>query len=123
MKLAQVNNPKAVKVLEMTLRQAGGAPFRSLALFESDTGLKIIHAIETTEHGELRHVSVSHEVRLPTWEEMRDLKYELFEVDEDAVMILPRKKGGPRYVNVHKNCLHLWQLPRIPGRSGKWDLE
>lgn len=107
--------------VRMDPRAAGSV--QTLSIYTSDTGLRILHAVEETEHGMLRHVSVSHPTRLPSWEEMRDLKYALFGDDEDAVMILPRRRGGPRYVNLHKFCFHLWQLPRIPGPTGKWEVE
>lgn len=52
------------------------------------------------------HVSVSTQVRCPTWEEMCFVKG-LFWDDDDCVMQLhpPRSE----YVNAHPYCLHLWR--------------
>ena len=43
---------------------------------------------------------------IPTWEVMCAIK-EMFFKDEEAVMQIHPKKS--EYVNVHKNCLHLWR--------------
>jgi hypothetical protein len=52
------------------------------------------------------HVSVSTEVRCPTWDEMCIVK-ESFWDDEEVVMQLhPAKRD---YVNHHPHCLHLWK--------------
>lgn len=55
----------------------------------------------------LLHVSISHPERYPTWDEIRRIKEELFG-DKQAMMILPEKEI---YVNIHKNCFHLWEMP------------
>lgn len=52
------------------------------------------------------HVSVSRKDRMPTWEEMCQVK-ELFWDDEDAVMQLHPPKST--WVNNHQFCLHLWR--------------
>lgn len=49
------------------------------------------------------HFSVSCEDRNPTWEEQRDIRYELIPDDVYMVQILPPKRD---YVNVHKFCFH-----------------
>lgn len=126
MKLTQDLDPEHLAAVKRAFLQSDprvAAGTRSLELYTTDTGCRILHAVEETEHGTLRHVSISHPERYPTWDEIRDTKYALFQDGEDAVMILPRKKGGPRYVNVHPRCFHLWELPEIPGPSGKWELE
>lgn len=103
--------------------KAQGTPSTDLVVLASIAGHKVIHTMEDTPHGKLRHVSISFPTRYPTWDEIKDVKYQLFKADEDAVMVLPRTTDGIAYVNLHPNCFHLWQLPRIPGESGKWELE
>lgn len=56
--------------------------------------------------GEWDHVSVSHQTRIPTWEEMCWIKGLFFD-DEEAVMQLHPPKS--EYVNNHSRCLHLWR--------------
>jgi hypothetical protein len=104
------------------LRQQG-IPSSEVAVFKTIPGHMVIHAMEDTPHGKLRHVSISFPTRYPTWDEIKDAKYHFFKDDEDAMMLLPRKTDNVRYVNLHPNCFHLWQLPVIPGPSGKWELE
>lgn len=77
--------------------------------YESDTGLFIVVTFDDTiHHGKLKHVSISHEQRYPTWEEIKLIRNELFAPYRDVMMVLPREGN---YVNVHKNCFHLWQTP------------
>lgn len=80
--------------------------------------LRIIRSIDCGEHGELLHVSVSHAYRYPTWDELKEVKSRFFGDDKDAMIVLPRKE---LYVNVHPNCFHLWAVPKLPGRTGRWE--
>ena len=52
------------------------------------------------------HFSISHPTRYPTWEEMRNVRYELIPDDLYMVMILPPKR---EYVNLHPNCFHWYE--------------
>lgn len=49
------------------------------------------------------HFSVSCEDRHPTWEEQRDVRYELIPDGIYMVQILPPKR---EYVNTHEHCFH-----------------
>lgn len=53
-----------------------------------------------------RHLSVSATGRYPTWDEIASIK-DLIWPDVQMSMILP---AGEEYVNVHKTCLHVWEL-------------
>lgn len=53
------------------------------------------------------HLSISHSKRNPTWEEIRDTRYELVPNEVTMVMILPPKE---EYVNVHEYCFHLHEI-------------
>lgn len=61
----------------------------------------------TEEHGTkiVRHVSVSHASRYPTWEEIKDVRRDFFGTKHEAIMFLPPDN---EYVNLHENCFHLW---------------
>lgn len=52
-----------------------------------------------------RHVSVSCEDRLPSWDEIKRVRYEFFPADAEVIQVLPPKA---EYRNCHPFCLHLW---------------
>lgn len=62
--------------------------------------------IITTEDG-LLHLSISREDRLPTYDELKEARYALLPDEVHMAMIFPPKE---EFVNVHSNCLHLFQL-------------
>lgn len=60
---------------------------------------------------EWQHVSVSKKERTPTWEEMSFIKNLFFDDEDICVSFFPAKS---QYVNLAKNCLHIWRNTRIP---------
>lgn len=52
------------------------------------------------------HVSVSRNDRCPTWDEMCQIKAIFWDEEDCVVQYHPPKSD---YVNIHKNCLHLWR--------------
>lgn len=54
-----------------------------------------------------RHLSISHARRYPTWNEIRDARYDLLPDVPCMAMILPPRED---YVNLHPNCFHLWEI-------------
>lgn len=58
------------------------------------------------EGGEYDHVSVASPKRIPTWEELCKIKDMFFEDEEECYQVFPKKS---EYVNVHKNCMHIWR--------------
>lgn len=77
-------------------------------VFEVRVGAKWFWVIASNGGG-WEHVSVSPVSGngIPTWKDMCAIK-EMFFEDEEAVMQIHPKKS--EYVNLHKNCLHLWRL-------------
>ena len=61
------------------------------------------------------HLSVSHPTRYPSWDEIAMARYDLIPDDAFMVMILPPRA---EYVNLHKNCFHLWQISRQAYEGG-----
>mgnify|MGYP000901348226 CR=1 FL=1 len=62
------------------------------------------------------HLSIAHPQRLPTWEEVRDARYNFTPENVTMVMILPHPE---QYVNIHPNCFHLWETKdSVPGEWG-----
>jgi hypothetical protein len=53
------------------------------------------------------HMSISHEDRYPTWDEIADARYELIPNHVTMAFLLPPKE---EYVNLHKHTFHLWQV-------------
>lgn len=76
--------------------------------------LHILKSMENTKKwGWLKHISVSCDDRYPSWEELRTLKIYFFG-DIDCMMMMPKKSD---YVNVHRNCFHIWECPE------SWDIQ
>ncbi|MBC7340918.1 MAG: hypothetical protein H5U02_00430 [Clostridia bacterium] len=53
------------------------------------------------------HLSISHPTRYPTWSEIRDARYRFIPDEVTMAMFLPPKR---EYVNVDKNCFHLFEV-------------
>ncbi len=95
-----------------------GSELGSVEAWMTDSGLRILRSIDHTEHGRLLHISISAANQYPRWDQILECKYQFFG-DKTAIMVFPRKE---LYVNLHKNCFHLWELPKIPGSTGDWEL-
>ena len=54
------------------------------------------------------HLSISHPNRNPSWEEIKQARYDLCPHDVTMAMILP---PTDEYVNIHNFCFHLHQIP------------
>jgi hypothetical protein len=67
-----------------------------------------IQAIVSKDDGSW-HISVSHPLRYPKWDEIHQARYDLIPNEAYMVMILPPKE---EYVNIHKNCFHLWEISK-----------
>ena len=54
------------------------------------------------------HLSISHPIRYPTWDEVAQARYHAIPKHIWMAMMLPPPE---HYVNLHENCLHLVQVP------------
>ena len=72
----------------------------------------IVTLDDTDRHGVLLHASISLEDRYPTWEEIKQLKRQVFGPDMDVMQVIPKDAD---YVNIHPNTFHLWQTPEAWG--------
>ena len=68
------------------------------------------------------HVSVSHRVRTPTYEELTDARDTLFRPTDTVLHVWPPRS---EHFNLHPNCLHLWTpmdgsrpIPDLRGDGG-----
>lgn len=57
------------------------------------------------------HVSVSLELRTPTWAELEHVKRIFFADDEVAMQL---HVPASDHINVHEHCLHLWRPQAVP---------
>lgn len=53
------------------------------------------------------HLSISCQDRYPTWDEIKQARYELLPDNVTMAMLLPPKE---EYVDVHPNCFHLHEI-------------
>jgi hypothetical protein len=61
--------------------------------------------MEQHSDGLWKHASISHPQRYPYWDEILDVRYTFFSENDEVMQVLPPKR---EYVNVAKNCFHLW---------------
>jgi len=107
-----------VKVGAVTLRklptppemeETFGMAFRGCYRAHHDPKLTVIHT-RTVSFG--HHLSIAHDDRYPTWDEVRDIRYLLVPAEHAMAMLLP---PPDQYVNVHENC---FQLIEVIGKQG-----
>jgi hypothetical protein len=101
------DRPASERLVEVAPRTQDQA----LYINEANSYLRIYRhgacgVIVTKEYGKW-HISVSRPDRLPSWDEIRDIRYAIAPDNVTMAMILPSKGS---YVNVHPNCLHLWEM-------------
>ena len=56
------------------------------------------------------HMSISHPKRYPTWDEIKGARYKFCPDEYNMALLLPPRS---EYVNVHKNCFHLYEVPSV----------
>lgn len=66
----------------------------------------VIVGHEETEHGMRWHLSISHPIRYPKWDEIKQARMRYIPQNVTMAMFLP---GEHSYVNIHPNCFHLWE--------------
>ena len=64
--------------------------------------------IFVSRDGGLWHLSISHPSRYPTYDEIKEARYELLPDNITVGLLFPPKK---EFVNIHENCFHLWEIP------------
>lgn len=85
-------------------------------------GRVVIISIAKRSDGRIwQHVSVSHPCRIPTYNELAEVKRRFVGRDRKAVMVFPAED---KHVNIHANALHLFSclgedpLPEFSGMIG-----
>lgn len=54
----------------------------------------------------LWHISISRKDRLPSYDELKTIRYQFLPEVEYMVQVFPPKEN---FVNMHQFCLHLWE--------------
>jgi hypothetical protein len=74
--------------------------------YPGGAGLSVIASVEF--HSDRKwwlHVSVAHPNRLPSYDELADVKELFIGAERTAYQVMPPRS---KHVNIHKYCLHLW---------------
>lgn len=100
MKLIEIIDDRA----KTTIKALNNTGATNVKIYNMDTGCTVFYCVE--KDGK-EHVSISHRKRLPNWNEVKYVRYELMKPDVKVAQILPPKS---EYVDVHTNCFHLWEL-------------
>jgi hydroxyacyl-ACP dehydratase HTD2-like protein with hotdog domain len=103
-----LSNEYVPKVLPVGWRKAFmPPPFQDQHVFESGHGLKVIFTADNLE-GDGKtwlHVSMSRRSRIPTYDDMKEVKEIFVGRDRQAVQIFPKES---EHINIHPYCLHLF---------------
>jgi hypothetical protein len=74
--------------------------------WKSPAGLMVISSAATEDDGkEWLHLSVSRQDRLPSWDDLVEVKEVFGGTATSAIQVIPPRA---EYVNCHPNVLHLW---------------
>jgi hypothetical protein len=77
-------------------------------VYGTSTGLKVIVSVDLNENGKgMLHISASSPDRLPTYYELKELRYKLGKDVKYMAIIFPPEE---EFVNLHDNCLHMYEL-------------
>ena len=71
----------------------------------NNIGLRVIIDIQERNNESWLHVSFSRNHKLPSYQEIKQVKTDFIGKDNVAIMIFPAQVD---YVNLHEFCLHLW---------------
>jgi hypothetical protein len=80
----------------------GGELMVLVHIYKTHNELSIVHTIDEDKD----HLSISHPRRQPSWNEIKEIKYQLLP-DVDMTIALPPEK---EYVNIHNNCFHIFEV-------------
>ena len=79
------------------------ATFGNCKVYQTDTSCKIVCGKEKIGW----HLSISHPTRYPSWDEIKQARYELIPNNVMVAMLFPPKE---QFVNIHNNCFHLFEI-------------
>jgi hypothetical protein len=75
-------------------------------IFESKNGIRVLISWDSFSDGKnWLHVSLSRRNRLPSWEDIKEVKHLFVGPKKKAIQVFPSED---EYVNCHPYVLHLW---------------
>jgi hypothetical protein len=95
----------AVRPIVLPARYAVIDDYSNAARFIRDDGMTVISEVAEYMNRLWLHVSCAHATKLPSWEDLREVKQVFCGPKRLALSIMPSET---EYVNVHPYCLHLW---------------
>lgn len=94
------------RVLPAVWRRMADHPLVPGDTFQRADGLKVIVSARIERDAKTwMHVSCSRVDRIPSWEDLRDVREAFVPDDKVALQVLP---PPAEYVNFHPHVLHLW---------------
>ena len=114
-------NPQAI-YKEQPIEKIMGSESKEYIKAWTFNGLLIFASVAEYDDGnEWLHLSFSRKSKIPTYDEMTRIKRDFIGEDKKAIMVLPEKKN---YVNLAKNCLHLFYSEKnpLPEFSNGWSI-
>ena len=91
----------------MGFEHSHGDDFGWFEVPSNNIGKQTLYVMVAPGDCKWQHISVSKKKSCPTWSEMCQVKDLFFDSEDVVVQFHPRKS---EYVNMAKNCLHLWRL-------------
>lgn len=101
--MSYVRKPPRILVLPSGCQERNYNPFQRHYLF--DNHLSVITGIEEHDGSEWLHVSFARPDRLPSWNDLKEVKDLFIGRNTTAIQVFPR---ADKYVNKHPYCLHLF---------------
>jgi hypothetical protein len=90
-------------------------PVTGCMMYKAAALTVLVADIESAEYKQTKrwHLSISHPMRYPKWDEISDARYSLIPNEVTMYMYLPPRE---EYVNFHKNCFHLHESREPDGQ-------
>ena len=102
-----------------TSRKVQIGPIEAIMVENLVTGLRVLVSVDPVQPGQQwLHVSASRANRLPSWEDLHEVKNLLIGREKTTVQLLPKESD---YVNFNKYTLHLWHRLDGPTTTGPWE--
>ena len=108
MQITEVSIPASMKELTGKKVFKAGDLFIIQTIDDLTTKEKLMFNFGTDRMpvGKYKHTSISHRLRYPNWDEIREIKEQLHG-DIFVFQMLPPKA---LYDNMHPNCFHIWEI-------------
>ena len=113
--MKDLSNNKNIKHLEtITVPPIGNQPESKIELYKCRTKSGLWRVTTSTEYDDgykcwFERLVMSHwndrTKKIPTWEQIVDVKREFFKPDEECIHFIPKES---EYVNLKEDCMHIF---------------